>query len=273
MLRRSAAVLLAAPTLLLGSVGFATPAAAAERVVTITAEGVTPKVLQVSSGDTVRFVNEDTAFGYRAVATSKNWNLDSGPVGLLPGRSYTHPDPVTRAGTYTYRVAEGAAHAGSVVLPASAGPGTTGGAKPASSPSGGPTGSVGSPSPSASPAGGNGTAAAPPISGGFGSLGIPTEPSSGGLAPPPAIALPDLPVEAAGPAPEMAPDLGTDLAAASVGRLASPPTMRGYGLPAALAAVLAGGTASLLVRLLLAEPAARRRAPLAMAGPAPVATA
>ncbi|MEX2290003.1 MAG: hypothetical protein WD794_06715 [Mycobacteriales bacterium] len=271
-LRRSAAALLAAPALLLGSVGFATPAAAGEKVVTITAEGVTPKVLQVASGDTVRFVNEDTAFGYRAVATSKNWDLDSGPVGLLPGRSYTHPDPVTRAGTYTYRVAEGAAFEGSVVLPASAGPGPTGGAKPASSPSGGAAGGPGSPSPSPAATGGNGTAPAPPISGGFGSLGIPTDPSSGGLAPPPAIALPDLPAEAAGPAPEMAPDLEPGVAVAT-GRLASPPTVRGYGLPAALAAVLAGGTASLLVRLLLAEPAARRRAPLAMAGPAPVATA
>ena len=47
----------------------------------------------------------------------------------------------------------------------------------------------------------------------------------------------------------------------SPGRLDSPPTLRGYGLPSALAAVLAAGIVSLLVRLLLAEPAARRRTP------------
>ena len=37
-------------------------------------------------------------------------------LGLLPGRSYTHPDPITEAGTYTYRVAEGEPYQGSVLL-------------------------------------------------------------------------------------------------------------------------------------------------------------
>ena len=41
------------------------------------------------------------------------------------------------------------------------------------------------------------------------------------------------------------------------GRLPEPPTGRRYGLPAALAAVAAAGVASLLVRLLLAHPAAQ----------------
>ena len=46
---------------------------------------------------------------------------------------------------------------------------------------------------------------------------------------------------------------------------------RGLGLPAVLAAVLALGVASLLVRVLLAEPAARR-VTAGPAGPDPVAT-
>jgi hypothetical protein len=82
------------------------------------------------------------------------------------------------------------------------------------------------------------------------------------------------PAAPAGPEPETAPEpeAGPTTAAAVPGRLGSPPTARGYGLPAALAAVLAAGVASLLVRLLLAEPAARRRARHAMGRSAPVAT-
>ena len=45
---------------------------------------------------------------------------------------------------------------------------------------------------------------------------------------------------------------------AAPGRLPSSATARRYGLPAALAAVAAAGVVSLLVRLLLAHPAARR---------------
>ena len=52
----------------------------------------------------------------------------------------------------------------------------------------------------------------------------------------------------------------------SPGRLDNPPTPRDYGLPTALAAVLVAGVGSLIVRLLLAEPAARRRTP-GSAGP------
>ena len=260
-------MLLAVLAALCGSLLLAAPASAAEKVVTITAEGVTPKVLTVAKGDTITFVNEDASFGYRAVATSENWDLDSGPVGLLPGRSYTHPDPIDAAGTYTYRVAEGEAYEGSVVLPSPS---------PRPSPSKAGTSPKPSPAPkpasSPSPTGGAGTAA-PPVTGGFGTSGDPS-PAPGGVAPPPAIALPELPGESAGPDPETAgePDPVSTTAAAVPGRLGSPPTARGYGLPAVLAAVLAAGVASLLVRLLLAEPAAHRRARGAMAPPAPVAT-
>lgn len=278
--RRSAA-LLAAVVALLGSFLLVVPAQAAEQIVTITAEGVTPKVLQVAPGDTVTFVNEDSSFGYRALFTSDNWDLDSGPVGLLPGRSYTHPDPITEPGTYTYRVAEGEPHEGSVVLPAAGGvQPAPAPASPAPQPQPQPSSEPGGagPAPAASPTGGTGTAQ-PPIPGGFGTLDTEPPPMPGGLAPPPAIALPDLPAESAGPLPETAPELvpeedsqaGTT-ATALPGRLGSPPTARGFGLPAALAAVLAAGIASLLVRLLLAEPAARRRVRSAMTVPAPVAT-
>lgn len=257
-------MLLAVLAALAGSLLLASPASAAEQVVTITAEGVTPKVLTVAKGDTITFVNEDASFGYRAQATSDNWDLDSGPVGLLPGRSYTHPDPIEAAGTYTYRVAEGEVYEGSVVLPAPS---------PKPSPTKAGTSPKPSPAPAANPApsptGGSGTAEP----GGFGTLGDPS-PAPGGVAPPPAIALPELPGETAGPEPETAgePDPVATTAAAVPGRLGSPPTARGYGLPAVLAAVLAAGVASLLVRLLLAEPAARRRARGAMTPPAPVAT-
>jgi hypothetical protein len=79
---------------------------------------------------------------------------------------------------------------------------------------------------------------------------------------------PPSPPTGSGPAPNVAPTLAGedvptaeptgDVVAVGHGRLPEPPTGRKYGLPAALAAVAAAGVASLLVRLLLAHPAARR---------------
>lgn len=264
--------MLAVLAALLGSLLLAAPAHAAERVITITAEGVTPQVLEVEAGDTITFINEDRSFGYRAVATSDNWDLDSGPVGLLPGRSYTHPEPITEQGVYTYRVAEGEAYEGSVVRPGPTTPSPAASRKPAASPKPGSTAPSPAAQPAPSPTGGTGAGGPPPI----GSLGgLPTqEPPAAGVAPAPDIALPELPGESPGPNPQTAPEpeVGPTTAAAVPGNLAGPPTSRGYGMPAALAAVLAAGVASLLIRLLLAEPAARRRARGSMTGPAPVAT-
>jgi plastocyanin len=266
------AVLAALVGSLVGSLLLAAPAHAAERVITITAEGVTPKVLEVAAGDVITFVNEDTSFGYRAVATSDNWDLDSGPVGLLPGRSYTHPDPITEQGVYTYRVAEGEAYEGSVVRPGPTTPSPGASRQPAASPKPGSTAPSPAAQPAPSPTGGTGTGESPQI----GSLGpLPgQEPPAEGSAPAPNIALPELPGESPGPNPQTAPEpeTGPTTVAAVPGNLAGPPTSRGYGLPAALAAVLAAGVASLLIRLLLAEPAARRRARGSMTGPQPVAT-
>ena len=277
---RSPAALLVTLAAVLGSLLLAAPAHAAEKIVTITAEGITPKVVEVAAGDTITFVNEDSSFGYRAVATTDNWDLDSGPVGLLPGRSYTHPDPITEPGTYGFRVAEGEAYEGSVVLPGGTTPrpratqAPSAQPRPQSSPAGSAPSSA-QPSPAAT--GGTGDTGAPTIGNGFGTIDTDPAPPAEGVAPPPAIALPELPGEtaSANPDPVTAPELEVDetTAPAVPGNLAGPPTSRGYGLPAALAAVLAAGVASLLVRLLLAEPAARRRrAAGGMTGPAPVAT-
>jgi hypothetical protein len=63
--------------------------------------------------------------------------------------------------------------------------------------------------------------------------------------------LPGEALPSAGPLPS------GETVAVAPGRLAEPSTARRYGLPAALAAVAAAGVGSLLVRLLLAHPAAR----------------
>ncbi len=239
---------------LLGAFLLAAPAHAAEKVVTITAEGVSPKVLEVAAGDTITFVNEDTTFGYRARATSDNWDLDSGPVGLLPGRSYTHPDPITEAGTYTYRVAEGEPYEGSVLLRGAntVSPRPT---KPASTAPKPRPSSAAAPRPTPSPTGGSGTAQAPPVGGGFGSLGAPSAPPAEGVAPPPAIALPELPGESAGPLPEAAPEprRGGRRAAGRAG-----PPGRTCRLPRLRPARRAGGRAGRRRRVAARAPAARR---------------
>ena len=66
----------------------------------------------------------------------------------------------------------------------------------------------------------------------------------------------------AGPSPRAAgpPQVSPTARLAVAGDLPGPGSPRGLGLPAVLAAVLVLGVASLLVRVLLAEPAARRRA-------------
>ena len=82
---------------------------------------------------------------------------------------------------------------------------------------------------------GEGEAALPPALGGSDAASSVSVPSLAGTAPPPARL-------------------------AVAGGLPGPGSPRGLGLPAVLAAVLVLGVASLLVRVLLAEPAARRRA-------------
>ena len=77
-----------------------------------------------------------------------------------------------------------------------------------------------------------------------------------------AAPLPALAPTPAGPSPRAAgpPQVSPPARLAVAGNLPGPGSPRGLGLPAVLAAVLVLGVASLLVRVLLAEPAARRRA-------------
>lgn len=281
---RALAPLLVALAALLGALVVAAPASAADRVVTITAAGVTPKVLEVAAGDTVTFVNEGTRLDLVARSTSENWSFSSG-LPILPGRRYTVPaDQVKGPGTYTYAVGNDGEQpfAGSVVVPAPpspsprppGSPAPSGGGPGPSGGSGGPGGPAG-PGDGAPPAQGGTGVAQPPVAGGFDSIPGATPPLPGGLAPGPTIALPELPAEdPVGPAPETAdePEVADAGPLAVPGRLGAPAGYRGYGLPAALAAVLAAGVASLLVRLLLAEPAARRRARGAVGSGTPVAT-
>jgi plastocyanin len=105
-------------TLLLGTVaalGAGGPALAAERVVQIGRDGVRPQVLQLAPGDTVRFVNDDPTFAYRAQSTGGPWRFDSGPTRLLEG-DFVVPAALVQRGAYTYRVAQDDPFQGSVVV-------------------------------------------------------------------------------------------------------------------------------------------------------------
>ena len=282
---RRPALVLAALGALLASVLLAAPASAEDRVVTITDAGVMPTSMTVAVGDTVTFVNEGTRLDLVARSTSENWTFSS-ELPILPGRSYTVPaDRLTGPGTYAYAVGDEGEEpfTGSVVVPAPPSPSP----RPAGSPpasGGGPAPAGGGPAPGPGPGGqppapapGGGTGVAqPPVTGGFSSAPGPLSPLPGGTgtAPAPSIALPELlpAEETVGPAPQTADEPEVAAGPLAVpGRLGAPAGYRGYGLPAALAAVLAAGVASLLVRLLLAEPAARRRARGAVGGGTPVA--
>ncbi|MDP9466989.1 MAG: hypothetical protein M3P31_07155, partial [Actinomycetota bacterium] len=89
--RRRATLLLAVT----GALGGAGPALAEERVVQIGRDGVRPQVLRLAPGDTVRFVNEDPTFAYRAQSTGGPWRFDSGPTTLLDD-AFVVPAALTR---------------------------------------------------------------------------------------------------------------------------------------------------------------------------------
>jgi plastocyanin len=238
----------------------AAPARAAAPTVTIslTANGPKPASTTAVVGDTVTFVNDDMTFVHQVGSKSTNWTFQSRP--LAPGDRYTTP-VLTKPGEYDYQGINLDSFSGKVDVPGSTpssaapapAPSTSAAAAPshAASPAGSP-----SPGASASPSAGTAVAIPPPLAGGFGAIGIPGSPAPGLSGPPPAVAPPAsaLPGEdVTSPEPS-----GSAVAVAS-GRLPEPPTGRRYGLPAALAAVAAAGVASLLVRVLLAHPAARGR--------------
>ena len=202
------------------------PAGAAERVVTIAPDGVAPSRLEVAPGDTVRFVSQDATFAYRAQSTGGAWSFDSGPTELLDG-DYLVPAPLVQPGTYTYRVAQDQPFQGAVVV-----------AGPADAPR--PTEAAG-PAEAPSPAQAPGPAEAPSSAG---------TPAPGPGAPDPAVAAaPTAPASPGGTGPSRSGG------PAVAGPVPAAGTSRALGLPVALATLLALGTASLLVRLVLAEAA------------------
>ncbi|MDT7570923.1 MAG: hypothetical protein QOE05_1097 [Actinomycetota bacterium] len=222
------------------------PAYAARTItISLTPDGPKPASVTAAIGDTIQFKNDDATFVHDVGAASSNWpnpNFDSGP--MPPGAVYS-AGKLTKAGTYLYEGKNLDSFSGKVVVPAGSSP------APAKSPTAKPA-----PSKSAAPA--SSPAASPSPTGGAGNIGPP--PLAGGVIPPPSPL-------AGGPAPNVAPTLAGeevpsaepsgDAVAVGHGRLPEPPTGRKYGLPAALAAVGVAGVVSLLVRLLLAHPAAR----------------
>lgn len=234
---------------LLGSAALALPASAAAPI-RVTPTGPTPAVLDVAPGEKISFVVEGDPVD-RLESTSANWKFDSCPLVLICPRSYAVATALTQPGTYTYKATRGdAVRTGTVVVAAPAASTPPPPAVPAAKP--GPTGAAAQPPPGT---GGTGTTALPPLAGGFGPLQQPGGPAPGGFAPAPTLALPLLPESAGGPLPATAPppELGALTSLAVAGDLPGQPTMRRYGLPAALAAVLAAGVLSLLLRLRLSE--------------------
>jgi plastocyanin len=238
-------------------------AAAVTRTIELTADGAKPAALTAAVGDSILFRNTDQTFVHSVGSTGTNWEFTCGP--LAPGQACP-PIKLTKPGIYTYEGTglDAGRLKGKVTVPAAApSPARSASAAPRSTATRAPgTGSTPAPASSASPAGGTGSAG-PPITGGFGSVGAPTPPPPAGPAPDVAPVLPGGQVSSPQPGPS------GPLVEAAPGRLAAPTTARRYGLPAALAAVAAAGVGSLLVRLLLAHPAAqvRRRT-----GPGPAVT-
>lgn len=243
-------------------------ASAAGRTITIsiTADGPKPASTTAQVGDTIAFQNTDMTFVHEVGNKTTNWptrdgTFDSGP--LAPGQIYT-VGKLTKPGEYDYQGTNLDSFTGKVVVPgttasAAPAPSASPAPQPSTAPAPGASASPASPaSPSASPAatGGTGVVGPPPLSGGFGTIGVPGSPAPGGDLLPPNVApnvAPTLPGEDAA-----TPEPSATAVAIGGGYLPEPPTGRRYGLPAALAAIAALGVASLLVRVLLAHPAAQR---------------
>ena len=251
-------VLVAALLLAVGSVPVVAvaPAHAADRVIQLTADGPVPAIATVKAGDRIVFRNADPTFIHQVDEASNNWEFDCGP--LAPFASCV-AGTVTKPGEYLYEGVNLDDFTGKVVVPApSAAPSPARSRAP--SPASSPAAQPGDPSPAAepSPTGGTGAAGGPLFGGGLPS----PAPTAGNPAPAVAPVLPG--GEEVAPSPQPS----GPVVAVQAGRLPEPATARRYGLPAALAAVAAAGVGSLLVRLLLAHPAARRRS----GGPGPAVT-
>lgn len=280
--------------LVLAVLGVPSASAAGHTVpVKLTGSGPVPLSVTISVGDQLVFVNGDK-LDHRVVAT-KGFKFD---VTVAPGKTSAPTPVFTTVGTDTYRdsrlVSAGVsigdmngtvkvnpapsssaapAPSGSAPRPTASGAAPTSsgaahpqpsGAAPAASP--GSSASPAAPGSAAGPGGtgGSGTATSPLLPGFLGgSLGTPAPaPGTGpapNIAPNVAPPGPDGSVVGGAPGPGALASGPTGSGAASgAGSLAQRSPGRQYGLPAALAVVAIAGLLSLLVRLLLAEPAARR---------------
>lgn len=247
MVKKVGALLLLAALLFLLGV----PAQAATKTVTLSDQGPSPTSLALKAGDIVKFVNSGNSS--HQVDSVAGWTFHRA---IQAGASASTP-AFTKAGTYTYddsytlvavpQTARGTftVTAGTPTTPSpTPKPSATRTTSPTPKPSAGQTQT---PSPT-SAATSSGVAIAP----GLGTGIVPTTP-------PPSATI--------GPNPDIAPPQPsaagsrTPLAIAYGGKdgvVQSSPHR--YGLPAALAVVGIVGVLSLLVRLLLAEPASRRTA-------------
>lgn len=237
------------------------PARAATVGVSLTVQGPSPAQASARAGDTVVFTNND-AVTHTVRASGGGWSFSQA---VAPGSSASHAFPA--AGTYRYTdthqvgVLTSRSDAGSVVVaappappPASPAPTRSTAPQPTPTRTAAPRAT---PPPTQSP----GTATAPavgalpvPVGGGVPTGSAPTP------APSPAVA-PSL--SAAGPAPSAVPQTGAPAGPAYAQGALTQGSAHRYGLPAALAVLALTGVVSLLVRLLLADPAAQaaRRAP------------
>jgi plastocyanin len=234
------ALFLAAAALLLA----AAPADASIRTVVLDATGPTPSTLTIAKGDIVNFFNNDSV-NHKITHTVGSWTFTAD----IKANTGVATKPFTASGTYKYDddfviVAVPRKVEGTIVVQASTpspspSPTRAPTPRPTTSPTARPTvGPSATASPTPGPTG-SGTAIGPGI--GPGSTPSATPSPTG---PPPSLASPG-----ASPVPGVS----------YSGRGLIQGSPHGWGLPVVLALVGIAGVVSLLVRLLLAEPAARRR--------------
>lgn len=223
------------------------PAQAAVVRISLTVQGPTPNPATVNVGDTVVFANDDRVD--HTVKATSGWTFTEV---ISAGDEATYV--FTKAGTFGYTDQHAVfTNNGTVVVKgAAASPSPT--ARPTTSPKPQPKPS---PKPSATPSATSTTTPTPdPATGtatrpGLGTAGLPTATPTPTGVPQPDIAQPVPVTPVPGPSAAAVRYSSRGLVQDSAHR---------YGLPSALAVVALTGVASLLVRVLLAHPAARRRA-------------
>ena len=251
---------------LAGGFGLRMPvAAAATATVTLGPQGPSPTTVTVAEGDTVRFVNSDSVT-HTLTHTSGPWSFTA----TVAAGGHQDPPAFTASGTFSYSDRRNfvvpTTASGSIVVRTKApsptpGPGVTSGptAAPRPSASQKPSGTP-KPSATAGPSATLPSSAQPSLSGGPGAspapAALPSVPGTGQVPPAGQSGTPKPTVAvSAAPSPSGTPAPWVSYAERGLTQGSS----HRYGLPAALAVVAIMGLASLLLRLLMAEPAARRR--------------